>query len=260
LFQGHWYLASEGRYCVVWRPGLTKLRPSGAEVELVNLLGIDTSTLRAALALERDDGARFASTSMPGRRHGRDLIPSIRNLLDRAGLQPGDLTAIDVGIGPGSYTGLRVGVMAAKTLAYATGASLHALDSLEFFARATTVEAPRVSVLSDAQRGDFHVADFLRSSPAAPLLRQGPIRIESQEELVASWVEPRIVVGPGLSKWQGEWPNGIVASPEADEPDPCLLLDMLKDALKEGRQDNLGNLEPLYLRRSAAEDQWEKKR
>ena len=226
----------------------------------MNLLGIDTSTLRAALAIERRDGVRFASTSLPGRRHGRDLVLSIRDLLDRAGLRPADLTAIGVGLGPGSYTGLRVGVMAAKTLAYATGAALHTLDSLEFFARAAALDAPRVSVLSDAQRGDFHVADFLRGSPATPLLRLGPVRIESQTELIATWKEPRIVVGPGLSKWQGHWPAGIVASPEADEPDPCFLLDMLAEAVRENRQENLWDLEPLYLRRSAAEDQWEKKR
>ena len=143
----------------------------------MNLLGIDTSTLRAALALERHDGVRFISTSLPGRRHGRDLVPSIRDLLGLAGLQAADLTTIGVGIGPGSYTGLRVGIMAAKTLAYATGASLHSLDSLEFFARAAATSSPWVSVLSDAQRGDFHVADFFRIESAAPLLRQGPVRI-----------------------------------------------------------------------------------
>src|SRR5205823_13861207 len=63
------------------------------------------------------------------RRHARDLAPAVRQLLDAAGWQPRDLQGVIVSRGPGSYTGLRVGLMSAKTLAYATGCALLAVDT-----------------------------------------------------------------------------------------------------------------------------------
>src|SRR5262245_62607793 len=101
----------------------------------MNVLAIDTSTERAVLALSGVDGRLCVATIDAARRHGRDLVPGIRGLLDSAGVSVGDLEAIAVGLGPGSYTGLRVGVTAAKTLAYVTGVALLGLDSLHAIGR-----------------------------------------------------------------------------------------------------------------------------
>lgn len=219
------------------------------------LLALDTSTLRASLALERGDGRRFAATTDPARRHGRGLLPALAGLLRDAGIVARDLDAIAVGLGPGSYTGLRVGVTAAKTLAYATGAKLFGLDSLEFFARSAPEAAGRVCAISDAQRGDFHAADFARASPGSPLLRDGPTRIVSAEALAASWAGTVVVTGPGLTRWDRAWPPGVEVY-AADEPDPSLLLDLAREAIAAGSAADPWSLEPFYLRRSAAEDQW----
>lgn len=225
----------------------------------VNLLATDTSTLRAAIALQRDDGARTTAPVESGRRHGRELVPLIRDLLARAGLRAADLGAIGVGLGPGSYTGLRVGVTAAKTLAYATGATLYGLDSLAFFARSASVEATRVTVVSDAQRGDLHVADFGREGGGGPLTRLGPTRIESRAVALAGWTDPLTVVGPGLEAWDAEWPPHIVVHKDV-APDPEILLGLLSEAILGGESSDPWFLEPIYLRRSAAEDQWERRR
>ncbi|MDB5353529.1 MAG: universal bacterial protein YeaZ [Planctomycetota bacterium] len=225
----------------------------------MNLLALDTSTLCAAVALERGDGERFVAPVDASRRHGRELLPAIRGLLRDAGIRPGELGAIGVGLGPGSYTGLRVGVTAAKTLAYATGARLVGLDSLEFFARSAPIEALRVAAISDAQRGDLHVGDFARIEAGSPLLRSGPTRIESLEVLATSWVPPLVVVGPGVARWDSPWPAGVEPIDRHD-PDPRLLLDLLKDAVAANRRDDPWFLEPIYVRRSAAEDQWESKK
>ena len=224
----------------------------------VNLLGLDTSTLRGAIAILRSDGSRFAANTDPASRHGRDLVPAIRDLLAEAGLRPADLGCIGVGLGPGSYTGLRVGVTAAKTLAFATGARLVGLDSLEFFARAAPGDSPIVTVISDAQRGDFHVEDFDRIPSGTPG-RRGLVRIESPAELRAAWTEPRCVTGPGLAKWTGEWP-GVVTPFENPAPGPLILLDMMRDAISREEFADGPGLEPIYLRRSSAEDLWDKRR
>jgi tRNA threonylcarbamoyladenosine biosynthesis protein TsaB len=221
----------------------------------VNVLALDTSTARAAVALGVADGSRLVATVDPSLRHGRELLPAIRSLLRRADLRASDLQTIAVGLGPGSYTGLRVGVTAAKTLCYATGSRLIGLDSLEFFARSAPADSLRVVALSDAQRGDFHVAEFARNSAGERLIRLGDTRIVAASEVFSVPGPPCVAVGPGVDRWEGPWPDGVTPIRE-DVPDPTILLDMLHDAVIAGRRDDPWFLEPVYLRRSAAEDQW----
>ncbi len=224
-------------------------------------LCVETSTSRAYLAIRRHSDLReFAATIEPGRKHGRDLLPSIRGLLLEAELTVAELGMIHVGLGPGSYTGLRVGVTAAKTLAYATGAGLGVFNSLEFFARGAPTEALRVVAISDAQRGDFHVSELHRVEPHAPLMGTEPaVSIEDRTTL-ANRLAARIpvhVIGPGLDRWDGDWPQGAIAIPNAI-PSPLLMLDIVHGLTVLDRQAAFA-LEPIYLRRSAAEDLWERR-
>ncbi len=98
-------------------------------------LALDTSGDRSAVGLRGRDGSVFEAETDASRKHGRDLLPCIRDLLRSAGVRPTDLGLIGVGLGPGSYTGLRIGLTAARMLAYTAGARLLAFDSLEGFAQ-----------------------------------------------------------------------------------------------------------------------------
>ena len=93
-----------------------------------NILALDTSTPRAAVALATADGDVHVARPDPEARHGRDLVPGVRDLLRRAGLAARAIDVVAVGLGPGSYTGLMVGLTAAKVLAYASGAPLVGFD------------------------------------------------------------------------------------------------------------------------------------
>jgi tRNA threonylcarbamoyladenosine biosynthesis protein TsaB len=226
----------------------------------MNLLVLDTSTDRAAVGLLTNSGAIYTSLTGPDRRHGRDLIPSLRALLREAGVVLRDLDLLAVGVGPGSYTGLRVGVMAAKTLAYATGSSLVGLDSLEAVARNAPASASRISVVADAQRGDVYVADFCRVPASETVVLERGSRIESLANWRAALQPGVLVIGPGL-----EWPAIRAAVPPAllasdsslDYPHGHGLIELACDAWASGRRDDLWRLEPRYLRRSAAEDKWD---
>jgi tRNA threonylcarbamoyladenosine biosynthesis protein TsaB len=206
----------------------------------MNVLALDTSSPRAALALGRSDGAVFAATTEPSQRHGRALVPAVRDLLGQAEVTLADLGGIAVGLGPGSFTGLRIGLTAAKTFAYALGTPLVGFDSLEAIARSLPDVELRIAVIADAQRGDFFVAGFHREGRGAPLLRSSPTRIVSEAEWHAAAAPATRVLGPG----------------DVPLPSAGALVELALEAVQSGRFEDPFFVEPIYLRRSAAEDLW----
>jgi tRNA threonylcarbamoyladenosine biosynthesis protein TsaB len=124
------------------------------------LLGLDTSTAASSACVLRDgephevvpDPAELAAP--PG--HARDLLPRVAAAMDRAGAAFGDLDAIAVGTGPGTFTGLRVGIATARGLAHAHGLPLHPVSSLA--ALAAGIDAPLRLALIDAKRGELFAA------------------------------------------------------------------------------------------------------
>lgn len=230
----------------------------------MNLLAMDTSTNRAAVVVVTAGGVVHAAAPDPSARHGRALVLSIQKLLADAGLAVADLDGLAVGLGPGSYTGLRVGLTAAKTLAYALGKPLAGLDSLEAVARNAPADARHVSVIADAQRGDVYAADFARPDPGAPLTRLTPTRVVPLDRWGVELPDGAFVLGPALAvaKLAVQIPSHALRpdDPGANWPDPARLAEYAGDVWASGRRDDLFFLEPVYLRRSAAEDQWERRK
>ena len=127
------------------------------------VLGLDTATPRTAVALQLADGAPPAEAAHdpePGERpgHATRLLPLADGLLRDAGVTFRDVGLIGVGVGPGTFTGLRIGVATARALAQATGARLAAVPSLR--ALAEPVSAPAVLAVLDARRGEAFAAGF----------------------------------------------------------------------------------------------------
>jgi tRNA threonylcarbamoyladenosine biosynthesis protein TsaB len=219
------------------------------------ILALDTSTDRAAVALEGMDRACHVAPPGESRRHGRGLLATIRDLLRLAGIRPSELAAIGVGLGPGSFTGLRIGLTAAKTLAYALDLPLYGLDSLEAMARNAPAEALRVVALADAQRGDLFVADFGRDRPGEPLRGSGKSRIEGIDALLARLEPGTYVVGPPLGRNEPDWPGSIGRSElDAGYPEGPRLLELTRERIADGARLDPWFLEPTYVRRSAAEE------
>lgn len=225
----------------------------------MNVLALDTSTLQAVVAFAGDPAFADLRAALPdpALRHGRNLIPAIHDLLSDSGLRVRDLQAIGVGVGPGSYTGLRIGITAAKTFAYALSIPLLAIDSLEAIARSAPGAPASVCVVADAQRDDLYVADF-RRLPSGALERIGPTRLLEFHAWREQLAPTTLVVGPGLARV----PDGIraslqLATPPVEYPAGLALLTLAHEALNAGRLADPPSLEPLYLRRSSAEEKWE---
>jgi tRNA threonylcarbamoyladenosine biosynthesis protein TsaB len=227
-----------------------------------NLLALDTSTPRAALAVVTASGALRTAAPDPSARHGRALVPAVAALLAEAGLTVAGLDGLVVGLGPGSYTGLRIGLTAAKTLAYALNKPLAGLDSLEVVARNAPDDTRRVAVIADAQRGDLYAADFARASAGSPLERLGPTRVIPLDRWAADLPAETLVLGPAaaLERIVAALPPHarLPDDPAHHWPDPRQLAELAVDVWRSGRREEIWFLEPVYLRRSAAEEQWEK--
>jgi tRNA threonylcarbamoyladenosine biosynthesis protein TsaB len=128
----------------------------------VSLLGIDTSTPASAACVLRDGGERFEVAPDPARlsagpAHARELMPAIAEVMERAGLDFRDLEAIAVGIGPGTFTGLRIGIATARSLASASELQLRPVSSLAALAAGMGDDgaaADALLPLIDARRGE----------------------------------------------------------------------------------------------------------
>ena len=219
------------------------------------MLVLDTSTERPALGLALPDGTARASQAGPPRRHGVSLVPAIRDLLKLEGLSTGDLRSIAVGLGPGSFTGLRIGLTAAKVLAHVGGLPLIGLDSLEAIARNAPDDETRIRVVVDAQRGDVFAADFRRERAGFPLRVERPTGLER----LADWAERStpedLILGPALDRLATTWPVGArLGSPEIGLPNGMTLASLAIEVAETGRRDDPSTLEPVYFRKSAAEE------
>jgi tRNA threonylcarbamoyladenosine biosynthesis protein TsaB len=226
----------------------------------MNMLVMDTSTRCAAIGVGLRSGEVYADKTDGSLKHGRDLIPRIAQVLASSGLEPGKIEAIGVGLGPGSYTGLRVGVTAAKALAYATGAAIFGLDSLEAIAWNAPDSVLRVSVFADAQRGDVYSADFTRTEPGGSLACARTSQIEPIQTWLARLAPGTLVMGPGLDypRIAGQVPPELMAdSGELNYPEGSRLIALADRECAAGRRENAWLLEPRYLRLSAAEEKWQ---
>jgi tRNA threonylcarbamoyladenosine biosynthesis protein TsaB len=223
------------------------------------LLLLETSSRTGFVAVAQGAELREVRRLEEGRRQGRDLAPATAELLRRQNWAPRDVQALFVSRGPGSYTGLRVGIMSAKAFAFATGCALVAVDTFTIIAHQAPPDVPLLDVLADAQQDKVYVQPFGRSPqgwrPLAPLAIRsfGPWSGERDPQ---AWVS-----GPGLVRWATQLPAGArLIDPSQREPQPEGLLQVGTAAYLAGERTDVWSLEPLYLRPSAAEEQWDARR
>ncbi len=128
------------------------------------VLILENSSRIGRVALGEEDKIRADRKLTQSSRHSTDLPIVIQALLNEQGWKCQELTAIVVSLGPGSFTGLRVGIMAAKTLAYALGCPLFGIPAFSAIARQTPQPFREVDVIADALQRTVFVQRFLRSS------------------------------------------------------------------------------------------------
>lgn len=208
----------------------------------VRVLAIETSTTQASVALL--DGGRVALERAHERpkQSAERLLPMIAEMLGETGWPRGSLDRIGVSIGPGSFTGLRIGIACAQGLALGLGVPLIGVSSLQAMARAAPDSVPGIRwAVLDAHRGEVFVGAYQPGPRAAEV--QAP-QVVSTTQARAMLEEQRdapvVLVGGGLALLGL---NATVRSPETLEP-RALALGLLAGVLDPARHPPL----PLYIR------------
>jgi tRNA threonylcarbamoyladenosine biosynthesis protein TsaB len=166
------------------------------------ILGFDTATPATAVAVLPDDGEplELRHDPAPGERpgHAAKLLPLARAALEAAGATFADVRRIGVGVGPGTFTGLRIGVATGRALAQATGAELAAVSTLQALAEAAGTEGSVLAVI-DARRGEAFAAGYRRSQRLT-----GPVAIapDDLDALADPAHAPWMAVGDGAVRFR----------------------------------------------------------
>ena len=224
----------------------------------MRILALETSGLSGSVALFDDAGAVLHAVGLkPGQRSAQALAPAIQNVLHESGWRTGDVEGIAVTAGPGSFTGLRIGVTTAKTLAYALNASLLGVNSLDVLAWAVPVIDARLWAVLDAHRGQLFAAAY-RTDSDGRWRREDPTSecsLPTVDDWLAQLQPGTLVTGPVLVRLANRLPAGVAAVPdELWQLQAASVAQLASTQFAQGRRDDVWNLVPYYGRLSAAEE------
>ena len=222
----------------------------------MNILALDTSGPVAGCALMMDGRIVHSIAALHGRTHSESIMPMVDQVLEESGLTPKQLSCVAAVAGPGSFTGVRIGVCAAKGLAHAAGVPCARINALEALAMNFAGFAGTVAPLLDARRSQAYCAAFDVSGGAPRrLLEDGALPIE--EFLRSLPREGNVMfLGDGLDAFRAAAQEALG---ERARFAPAHLRDLKPEsacALAELRQSEwmpAARLTPIYLRAPQAE-------
>ena len=194
-----------------------------------------------ALADMEVEAAVVASEALPGRSSSERLVPAVRRLMEAQGWRLGELAALVVVHGPGSFTGVRVGVSAAKGLSEAGGVPLIAVSRLALLASGARSDGPVYAVL-DAGRGEFYTGEYVGRRCVREALLSG----EEVKAVAADGV--MVVCEAKVAEAFADLMPRMVDEPAAGDALPLAL-----ERIAAGEFDDAGLLDANYLRRTDAE-------
>lgn len=217
---------------------------------------LETSGRGGTVGLAVDDRPIRELSLDPERRHNRDLAPAAKLLIGEAGLTPSQLAGVMVGIGPGSFTGLRVGIMSAKALAWAVDCQLVAVPTFAAIAERAPAHVERLELLADALQGQAYRQRYERINgqwQPADTLRIEPATVWAED---FDKDDSAFASGPGLDQFA----KLVTAEARKRLLPEETRRPTVESLFRVGRQlpalsmEGLLKLEPLYLRGSSAEE------
>ena len=226
------------------------------------ILGIETATAQVGCALGGVEGPLASFHSARGRRHAETLVPAIQFVCDTARIELSEISVVAVDLGPGLFTGLRVGIATAKSMASALRVPMIGLSSLDLLAHRVRYSHRLIVPVVDGKRGEVFSAAYRRVQGGVQRLSEP--RVGTAEELASelrATREEALLVGDGALRYadvfsedEGQVELGTVGTqwPSAEH---LVELAHPRAVMEEFVQP--WELEPLYLRKSDAEINWD---
>ena len=232
----------------------------------MSILAIDTASSVSSVAVASEGKLQAEVTVEAGRTHSETLLSHIEGALSFAGVERSALRGVTVSIGPGSFTGLRIGLATAKAIAYGLDIPLVGISTLAALALAFPVPDVHTLALMDAQKGNVYAQEFAweTGTDGLTLREQRALAILPLAEVIASLegtAKSVLLLGDAMQKKTAlALPANVRLAPiHARMPRAaCVGLAALARLVR-GAVDDPVTAAPLYLRRSEAEVLWEKR-
>jgi tRNA threonylcarbamoyladenosine biosynthesis protein TsaB len=223
----------------------------------MKILAIDTSTRVGSIALVEGPLLKAQQILNVRTTHNQRLLPGIERILDDADWSLDDLDGFAVSLGPGSFTGLRIGLSIIKGLAWATGKPLAAVPTLDALAANVSFVPHKICPILDARKGEIYTALYLHGDEGVPQRLTSYMAIKP-EELVALISETTVIIGDGLLSYgdylKRELGNRLVLPPPHLSVIQASCVAWLGwHKLRSGESEDVSSCTPLYVRPSEAE-------
>lgn len=227
----------------------------------MKILAIETSTLLGGIAVADDSSGLIAETRLNVKStHSERLMTAVDHVLKQSGLDISDMDAFAVAIGPGSFTGLRIGLSTVKGFSYATGKPIVSVPTLEAFAWNFPYSGYPVCPMLDARKKEVYAALFQWESEGfIRVIEETSARVNMLLEEVVRLTEGKIVfTGDGALLYRNEiigalGERAVFASPDKMVPSPANVASLGIRKVLKGEFSEPVSLVPIYIRKSEAE-------
>lgn len=229
--------------------------------ERMKILALDTSTRAGSVAITDDDAVLAESVLNIDVTHSETLLSSLKNMLDETKLGMNDIDLLALTLGPGSFTGIRIGVSTVKGFALALGKPIAGVSTLETLASNFPYASCRITPILDARKGEVYSAHFRWEGNA--LARLTGDRALPPEALLEEINETTLFVGDGLGRY-GEMIRERLGELAVTAPSThgfirsSVVAALAHRQFEKGETLDPASLAPIYLRKSEAEINREK--
>ncbi|WP_027109051.1 tRNA (adenosine(37)-N6)-threonylcarbamoyltransferase complex dimerization subunit type 1 TsaB [Lacticigenium naphthae] len=224
----------------------------------MRVLAIDTSNQVMSIALNEDKKLIAELTTNVKRNHSERLMPAIEKLMKEVNWSPDSLNRIAISKGPGSYTGLRIGLTVAKTLAWTLDIDLVAVSSLKVLAANIYAEGQLIVPLFDARRGNIYTGLYkMENGSYVPLEEDTHISSKKWAFYLSKYKRPMIIVGQDIKKHEVYFKEELADKVKMAEDEWNLpRASRLATLAYEEKPVNVHTFIPEYLKLTEAEETW----
>lgn len=220
------------------------------------VLAIETSGRVGSVALARENRVLVEAQFPHGLKHAAEIVPTIDRLCREQAWGPGDIEHVYVSVGPGSFTGLRIGVTLAKTLAFARGVKVVAVPSVRVLVENAPPEARHVIIVLDAKREQIFTAQFERTVDG--WVEREPAHVESLAAMLSRSPRPVHLIGEGIPHHEKFIPRDdggiVVTAAESWRARAAAVAKLGEELARAGAFADPYRLTPIYIRPPEAEE------